>query len=62
MKAPYKVTITVSDADGKTIQNFEQCELDYESLVATQGAIADALKGLGKAGVELRKQKGNEKS
>ena len=55
MQAPFTVTITVNDAEGKKIQLLEQCELDYETLVAVQKAVSEAFVGLGQAGVALRK-------
>ena len=59
MEAPYTVRISCLDAAGKEFQLFEQRELPYEVLVATQEAIANAFVAMGKAGVELRR--GNAK-
>lgn len=53
MEAPYTVTITVTDASGKKIQGFEQCELGEKQLVAVQEAVSNAFVGLGKAKLAL---------
>ena len=62
MDGPFTVRISCLDsASGKEFQLFEQKELTYEALVATQEVLSNALVGLGKAGIELRKAKGNPK-
>jgi hypothetical protein len=57
MEAPYTVEIKCSDASGKEFVLFRNSELSYEALVGVQGAIADALKELGRVAVEAKKQK-----